>query len=167
VFQMDVAKVHRDVAYVAIVVHVCYKVLFSMFYFFRRMLQVCLSECCICFHTYIANVLSECCICFAIVSSVFQVFLQVFQTHVLNVSLSSDLCYNFASRCFKTRSGMASLSSPSTILPLASVSGAGSDGRRRWSPLALVVPTCRRERAQQQQVGSKWARNGSRCGLAQ
>ena len=44
-------------------------------YFFRRMLQVCLSGCCICFHTYVASVLSKCCIYFAMVSSVFQVFL--------------------------------------------------------------------------------------------
>ena len=49
-FNMDVKQVDRDVAYVAMVVHVCCKRLFSMFHlFFRRMLQVCLSECCICF----------------------------------------------------------------------------------------------------------------------
>ena len=49
-FRMDVAKIDRDVAYVAMVVHVCCKRLFPIFYlFFRRMLQVCLFGCCICF----------------------------------------------------------------------------------------------------------------------
>ena len=46
-FHTDFAKVDRDVA---MVVHVCCKRLFPMFHlFFRRMLQVCLSGCCICF----------------------------------------------------------------------------------------------------------------------
>jgi hypothetical protein len=34
VFHMDVAKVDRDVAYVAIVVHVCCKLLFPIFHQF-------------------------------------------------------------------------------------------------------------------------------------
>jgi hypothetical protein len=56
VFHTDATKVYRDVAYVAMVVHVCCKLWFSMFHlFFRRMLQVCLTGCCICFHTYDAN----------------------------------------------------------------------------------------------------------------
>jgi hypothetical protein len=55
--------------------------------FFRRMLQLCLSRCCICFHIYVASVLSRCCVCVAICFQVFfQVFLQAFQTYVLNVS---------------------------------------------------------------------------------
>ena len=33
-FHMDVAKVDRDVSYVAMVVHVCCKLLFSMFHLF-------------------------------------------------------------------------------------------------------------------------------------
>jgi hypothetical protein len=50
VFHMDVAKVDWVVAYVKMVVHVCCKLLFLMFHlFFRRMLQVCLYKCCICF----------------------------------------------------------------------------------------------------------------------
>jgi hypothetical protein len=45
-FRMDVAKVDRDVAYVAMVVHLCCKRLFPMYrLFFRRMLQMRLSEC--------------------------------------------------------------------------------------------------------------------------
>jgi hypothetical protein len=77
---MDVTKVERDVA---MVVHICCKLLFSMFYlFFRHMLQVHLSRCCIRFHTYDASVLSGCCVCL----HWFQVFLLVFQTHVSNSS---------------------------------------------------------------------------------
>jgi hypothetical protein len=50
VFRTDVAKVNRDVAYVAMVVHVCCKFMSQCFICFsRRMLQVCLSRCCICF----------------------------------------------------------------------------------------------------------------------
>jgi hypothetical protein len=50
VFQMDIAKVDRDVAYVAMVVHVCCKSLFLMFHLcFGRVLQVSLSGCYICF----------------------------------------------------------------------------------------------------------------------
>ena len=41
-FRMDVAKVDRDVVYVAMVVHICCKRLFPMFYLF--------------FQTYIASV---------------------------------------------------------------------------------------------------------------
>jgi hypothetical protein len=36
VFEMDVAKVDRDVAYVAITIHTCCKRLFQMFYLFFR-----------------------------------------------------------------------------------------------------------------------------------
>jgi hypothetical protein len=50
VFHMDDAKVDRDVAYVAMVVHLCCKHLLLMFHlFFICMLQECLSGYCICF----------------------------------------------------------------------------------------------------------------------
>jgi len=50
---LDVAKVDWDVSNVALVVHVCCKRLFQMFYlFFKRMLQVCLSGCCIVSHKH-------------------------------------------------------------------------------------------------------------------
>jgi hypothetical protein len=42
VFRMDAAKVDQDVAYVAMVVHVCCKLLFLMFHLF--------------FETYVASV---------------------------------------------------------------------------------------------------------------
>jgi hypothetical protein len=62
VFYMDIAKVDRDVAYVAMVVHVCCKFMFSMFHlFFRRMLQVCLSRCYV-FRHMMQVFLSGCCV---------------------------------------------------------------------------------------------------------
>ena len=33
-FRMDVTKLDRDIAYVAMVVHVCYKLMFPMFHLF-------------------------------------------------------------------------------------------------------------------------------------
>jgi hypothetical protein len=62
---------------------------------------------------------------FIMVSSVFQVFLQVFQTHVSNKCF---ICFQtyiaiVVSGCFKTRSSVASPSSP--FYCLASASGAG------------------------------------------
>jgi hypothetical protein len=49
-YHVDVVKVDRDVVYVAIIIYVCCKLLFSMFQlFFRCMLQVCLSKYCTCF----------------------------------------------------------------------------------------------------------------------
>jgi hypothetical protein len=79
VFHMDVTKVDQNVAYVSMVVHVCYKLLFLMFHlFFQTMLQVCLFRCCICFtgmlqvfYLDVAYVLQWIFMCF-------RVFLQVF-----------------------------------------------------------------------------------------
>ena len=81
-FRIDVAKIDRDVAYVAMVVHVYCKPLFLMFHlFFRHILQVCLSD--------VAYVSYICCKrfiwmlhVFAMIFKCFQVFLQLFQTHV-------------------------------------------------------------------------------------
>jgi hypothetical protein len=58
VFQMDVAKVDRDVAYVAMVVHVCCKGLLPMFH------QCFSSACCKCVYLDIAYVSHICCMCF-------------------------------------------------------------------------------------------------------
>jgi hypothetical protein len=140
---MDVVKVDRDVAYVVLVIHVCYKLLFSMFHFFQRMLQVCLSGCCICFHTYIASVLSECCVClqwfkcfsgvFASISDAcfkcFMVFRRMLQLLHLNVSKLDQMLHL----------------SPRLLLPRLGARH-GSKRKRRRSPLARVVPTCMRRR---------------------
>jgi hypothetical protein len=58
VFHMDVTKVDRNVAYVAMVVHVCFKLLFHCFiYFFQMYVASVLIWILHMFHTYIASVL--------------------------------------------------------------------------------------------------------------
>jgi hypothetical protein len=49
VLYVDVAKLDRDVAYVAIAIHVCCKRLFQMFQLFETDVARILSGCCICF----------------------------------------------------------------------------------------------------------------------
>jgi hypothetical protein len=95
-------KVDRDVAHVAMAIHICFKCMFQMFHMF--------------FQTFVLNVSSRCCICFTCMLQVFyldvvyvcksfqalckcfirmlQMF-QLFRTYVATVS----------SRCFKNRSG--------------------------------------------------------------
>jgi hypothetical protein len=108
-FRMNVAKIDRDIAYVTMVVHICCKRLFPMFHlFFRRILQVCLSWCYICFtYTYMLQVFYP---DVAYVCNDFQVFSCVF-------AIISDACFKYficlrtyvtsvASGCFKSRSGI-------------------------------------------------------------
>ena len=124
-FHKDISKVDRNVAYVAMVVHVCMlqtSVRNVSSIFFRRMLQVCLfgcyicfthativlSRCCICF-PHIASVLSGCCVCVAMVSSVSCVFF----ANVSDACFKRFICLetyvvSVASRCFKSRSDVAS-----------------------------------------------------------
>ena len=65
VFHIDVAKVDRDVAHVAMAIHVCFKCMFRMFHLF--------------FHTYV-------CKCFI---WMLHMFLQVFEMYVPSVSVVS------------------------------------------------------------------------------
>jgi hypothetical protein len=59
VFRMDIAKVDRNVAYVAMAVHVCYKRLFPMFHlFFQTYVASVFIWMLHMFHTYLAIVLS-------------------------------------------------------------------------------------------------------------
>jgi hypothetical protein len=82
VFHADVAKVDRDVAYIAMIIHVCCKCLFLMFHlFFRRMLQVYLSGYCIClqlffkcFYVCFACALGACFECFSSFVHMLQLF---------------------------------------------------------------------------------------------
>ena len=105
---MVVAKVDRDIAYVAMVVHVCCKLLFPMFHlFFQSTLQVCLLVCCICF-THMLQVF------YLDVAYVFQWF-QVFSGVFASVSDTCFKCFiclqtyvaNVLSGCFKSRSSVA------------------------------------------------------------
>ena len=85
-FEMDVTKVDRDVA---MVVHICCKGMLPMFY-------LCfLDACCKCVYLDVAYVSHIRCMCFiwmlhfvAMVFKYFQVFFQVFQKHILSVSIA-------------------------------------------------------------------------------
>ena len=135
-FYVDVAKIDRDVAYVASVSETCCKHLLKIFYllkrflfgcciclthmlcfirmlrmfamvssvfsgvfasfsyacfkcfiyFFRGMLQVCLSGCCICFIYMLQVFYFGCCVCLQWFQVFFHVFLQVFHIHILCIS---------------------------------------------------------------------------------
>jgi hypothetical protein len=74
VLHMDIGKVDRDVAHIAIAIHVCCKRLFKVYHlFFRRITYVVsvLFGCCICFHTNVASVCSKCFIHFTCMLQVF------------------------------------------------------------------------------------------------
>jgi hypothetical protein len=58
VFYMDVIKVDRDVAYVAMAIHVCFKCMFQMFYLFSDICCKCFIWILYMFHTYLTSVLS-------------------------------------------------------------------------------------------------------------
>jgi hypothetical protein len=57
------------------------------------------------FHTYVASILSGRCI-FEWPVMTFQVFLQVFQMHISNISSVQTYVANVSSECFKSRSGV-------------------------------------------------------------
>jgi hypothetical protein len=156
---MDIAKIDRDIAYIAMVVHVCCKLLFSMF------------------HLFFSEV---CCKCVLDVAYVFIHILQVFYLDVAYVlqwiqvffwffSSVLDACF----KCFIIFRRMLHLLhldiskldriSPLVFYCLVSVSGVGSEGRQRRSPLARVVPMYMRGRtvACSMCSSSKWARSSS------
>jgi hypothetical protein len=88
VFHMDVAKVDREAAYVAMVVHICCKLLLCFIYFQTYVASVFIWMLYM-FHTYVCKcVIWMLRMFFVIVSSVFQVFLLVFQMHVSSVSFA-------------------------------------------------------------------------------
>ena len=71
-FNADVTKVDRDVAYVAMVVHVCCKSLFQMFHrFFQTYVASVFIWMLHMFHKYVASILSGCCVYFTIVFKCF------------------------------------------------------------------------------------------------
>jgi hypothetical protein len=79
----ECCKSRCDVAYVAMVVHICCKFLLSMFH-------LCFYACCKCVYldvAYVSHIDYKCFIwMLCMFASVFHVFLQVFHTHILNVS---------------------------------------------------------------------------------
>ena len=67
VFHMDVAKIYRDVAHVAMVVHVCCKRPFQMFHLlFQTYVVSVLIWMLHMFHTYVARVCFKCFSCFSL-----------------------------------------------------------------------------------------------------
>ena len=96
---MNVIKVDRDVAYVAMVVHVCCKLLFLMFHlFFQTYVASVLIWMLHMFCAYVVSDLSGCCVCLRW----FQVFFGVFAS----VSGACFKCFislktYVASGCFK------------------------------------------------------------------
>jgi hypothetical protein len=93
VFHVDVAKVDRDVAYVAMTIHVCCKRLFLMFQLFQMDVARVLSGCYICFilmlqvfHSDVANVFI---LMLQVFSSIYSICFVV-ATHVF--PFVSDVC---------------------------------------------------------------------------
>jgi hypothetical protein len=97
---MDIAKVDPDVAYIAIVIHVCCKRLFQMFHLFSNYVASIFLDVAYVPHKCVASVLSRCCIYLQWLSSIFQVFqicyksfscfgriLQVFRLDVAKVDM--------------------------------------------------------------------------------
>jgi hypothetical protein len=76
-----------DVAYVVIVIHICCKSLFKIFYLLQTHVTSVLSECCIYCNGYVANVCSKYFICFRRMLHIF--YLRIAKAD-LNVGLSSD-----------------------------------------------------------------------------
>ena len=102
VFYMNVAKVHLDVVFVAMAIHVCCKCMFQIFHLFQTYVVNILSGYCICFSGYTHRFLTS----IKSVSSIFRCMLQVFlcrcckccsccthmlQAYVVNVSTVSDV----------------------------------------------------------------------------
>jgi hypothetical protein len=87
---MNVAKVDRDVAYVAMVVYVCCKRLFPMFHlFFQTYVTGMFIWMLHMLHIYVANVLSGCCVR---VCNGFQVFFMCVFTSVSDAYFKCFIC---------------------------------------------------------------------------
>jgi hypothetical protein len=149
---MDVAKVDRDVAYVAMVVHLCCKRLFPMYrLFFRRMLQMRLSECWICFThmlqmfyldvAYVLQWFSWNIFSLKLISPAYQAWYSVFLSQQNSIGQSSESIFIHMcviSRCSKSRLSVTSLSSPRCLLLFSMLVMFGRHGpvwgrRRGWA----------------------------------
>ena len=101
-FHADVAKVDRDVAYVAMVVHVCCKLLFLMFHLFFPHVR------CKCVYLDVAYVSYIYCKCFYLdVTYVCNCFSSAFHVCFENISDACLKCFscfaNILSKFFKSR----------------------------------------------------------------
>jgi hypothetical protein len=83
-FYLDVSNVDLGVAHVAMAIHACFKRMFQVFLYFRRMLQM--------FHLDVSKV-----------DMVLHMWLWLY-THVSSVSSTSDVAASVSFGCFKSRS---------------------------------------------------------------
>jgi hypothetical protein len=103
VFRMDVAKVDRDVAYVAMAMPSCCKRLFQMFYlFFRRMLQAFYLNV-----AYVASVFIWMLHMLAMTFNCFQVFYKCFRCMLQLFQFFRTYATSVSSGCCKSRSDVA------------------------------------------------------------
>jgi hypothetical protein len=97
----DDIKIDRDVAYVIMVIHVCFKRMFQMFHLFQMYVtsvssRCCknISGCCICsmanwLYMYVANICSKCFICFTRKLQVFHLDVgkQILMLHMCAITM--------------------------------------------------------------------------------
>ena len=102
-FYTNVAKVDQNVAYVAMVVHICCKGLFPMFHlcFWTYVISV--------FYLDVAYVSHICCKCFIWILHIFTMIFKCFSYVFASVSKACFKCFiclhtYVASECFKNRS---------------------------------------------------------------
>jgi hypothetical protein len=94
-FYIDVAKVDRDVAHVAMVIHVCFKCMFQMFYLFQMYVASILFRCCksrpgCCIYMQVFQVFSYvCCKCFI---WMFAMAIDVFSSFFWYFASVADVC---------------------------------------------------------------------------
>jgi hypothetical protein len=91
---MDVAEVDRDVAYVAMIIHVCCTLLFPMFHPFFIYVARVLIWILHMFHAYVVSDLSRCCIYL----QWFQVFFGVFAS-ALDAYFKCLISLNICCKC--------------------------------------------------------------------
>jgi hypothetical protein len=111
-FYVDIAKVDRDLAYVAMVVHICCKLLFSMFQLF---LQTYLPSVFVwmfnMFYTYVASVfIWMLCMFYMVFKCLLGVSASVSDAYFVCFICLRTYVASVAFGCFKSRPGVASCS---------------------------------------------------------
>jgi hypothetical protein len=102
VFCIGVGKVDRDVALVAMAIHVCFKCMFQMFHLFQMYVASVSSRCCksrsgCCIYMHVAGVCFKCFRCFICMLQVFYpdvVYAAMATTCFLGVSNVCCKCFN-------------------------------------------------------------------------
>jgi hypothetical protein len=114
VFYIDVAKVDRDVAHVAITIYVCFKCMFQIFHMFQMYVASVSFGCCrskygSCIYMHVASICFKCFTCFTLMLQLFHLnvaYVFAMATHVFSsflwcfASVSDICCKCFG--CFRT-----------------------------------------------------------------